>query len=79
MVISDAVTGLGLGERIGPWLHGGVFCPVYVAAFVAEQGQSLRDMIGGRLWPWILADVHQRTGPFLLSQVQTTIVSGHAR
>ncbi|KAL4879333.1 alpha/beta-hydrolase [Aspergillus karnatakaensis] len=56
MVISAAATGLGLEERMQAGRPGGVVCLVYVAAFVTERGRSLRDMIGGQLWPWMMVD-----------------------
>ncbi|PLB47688.1 alpha/beta-hydrolase [Aspergillus steynii IBT 23096] len=55
MVISAAATGLGFQERQKAGKPGGVICLVYVAAFVAERGKNLRDMVGGQLWPWMLS------------------------
>ncbi|RAK78249.1 alpha/beta hydrolase [Aspergillus fijiensis CBS 313.89] len=54
MVISAASTGLGLEERTQAGKSGGVIRLVYMAAFVAPRGRSLKDMINGELWPWML-------------------------
>ncbi|PYI03088.1 alpha/beta-hydrolase [Aspergillus sclerotiicarbonarius CBS 121057] len=56
MVISTAAAGLGLEERSKAGKPGGVIVLVYMAAFVAERGKNLRDLIGGRLWSWMLTD-----------------------
>ncbi|KAJ6086400.1 alpha/beta-hydrolase [Penicillium canescens] len=52
-VASGAAAGLGLDERAKRGKLGGVVRIVYIAAFVAERGKNLRDMLGGELWPWM--------------------------
>ncbi|KAI9035553.1 alpha/beta hydrolase [Aspergillus affinis] len=56
MVISATCTDLGFQERQDAGKPGGVICLVYMAAFVAERGKNLKDMVGGQLWPWMLVD-----------------------
>ncbi|KAG8672768.1 hypothetical protein FPOAC2_06172 [Fusarium poae] len=53
LVGANAVKGLGYHQRCEQGLPGGVIMYVYMAAFVAPVGASIRQMLGGEFLPWM--------------------------
>ncbi|CEI62218.1 hypothetical protein FVEN_g10284 [Fusarium venenatum] len=53
LVGANAVKGLGYHQRREQGLPGGVIMYVYMAAFVAPIGASIRQMFGGEFLPWM--------------------------
>lgn len=56
---SAAMKGLSKTERRAQGKRGGLIGVVYLCAFVAPEGKSLKDMIGGEFTPWQKPDVSQ--------------------
>lgn len=57
LVGANAVKGLGYRQRRDQGLPGGVIMYVYMTAFVAPVGASIKQMLGGEHLPWMMADV----------------------
>lgn len=53
LVGQNAVSGLGYKQRKAQGKKGGIIMLVYLAAFVAPKGATLKQMLGGRFLPWI--------------------------
>lgn len=75
IVISAAATGMGLEERSRFGKPGGVVFLVFMAAIVAPRGKSLRDVIGGQLWPWMLVQVSRN--PLRFGKSSLTAMQGN--
>jgi hypothetical protein len=54
---SVAARGQSKTERKSPGLKGGVIGLVFIAALLAPEGASLRDMVGGKFHPWVQVNV----------------------
>ncbi|KAF2966766.1 hypothetical protein GQX73_g6790 [Xylaria multiplex] len=52
LVVSNAVDGLGLRQRISKGLNGGVITILYLAAFAIPSKTSLLAAVGGSYLPW---------------------------
>jgi hypothetical protein len=52
-------------ERQATGKKGGVVLQVYIAAFIAPQGLSLLQIVGGQHAPWVIRDVSLFGVPFL--------------
>lgn len=50
---SVAARGQSKTERKSRGLKGGVIGLVFIAALLAPEGASLRDMVGGKFHPWV--------------------------
>lgn len=57
LVGQNAVEGLGAAQRAKAGKKGGVLIFVYLAAFVAPKGASIKGMLGGQYLPWMKFDV----------------------
>jgi hypothetical protein len=53
----SAATGLMRPQREKEGKKGGIVAQIYIAAFVALEGQSLLGLNGGKHAPWVLEDV----------------------
>lgn len=58
LVGAGAVEGLGYAQRSAVGLEGGVIMLVYMTAFVAPKGKSLKDLLGGTWLPWMKFNVY---------------------
>ncbi|KAL4944496.1 hypothetical protein BDV06DRAFT_233188 [Aspergillus oleicola] len=54
IVGASAVEGLGYAQRSKAGIPGGVVMVVWMSSFVARNGQSLLDLLGGNWLPWML-------------------------
>ncbi|KAI0536372.1 hypothetical protein GGR58DRAFT_514603 [Xylaria digitata] len=52
LVVSNAVEGLGLKQRISKGLKGGIITMLYLAAFAIPSKTSLLTAVGGSYLPW---------------------------
>lgn len=52
-----AAKGLSKSERRSEGRQGGVIGLVFVAAFLAREGDSLRSALGGKFDPWVIENV----------------------
>jgi hypothetical protein len=57
IVGAGAVERLGYAQRSSAGLQGGVIMVVWMAAFVAPKGKSIKNMLGGTWLPWMLFKV----------------------
>jgi pimeloyl-ACP methyl ester carboxylesterase len=57
LVGQNAVEGLGRKQRQAAGERGGVINFVYLAAFVAPQGVSIKEMLSGQFLPWMKFNV----------------------
>jgi hypothetical protein len=57
MVGSGAVKGVEYAQRVKDGEKGGVIMLVFMSAFVAPKGSSVRDMLGGQWLPWFVIKV----------------------
>lgn len=57
LVGQNALEGLGCKQRQAGGKKGGVIIFVYLAAFVAPKGASIKAMLGGQFLPWMQVDV----------------------
>ncbi|EKG15210.1 hypothetical protein MPH_07544 [Macrophomina phaseolina MS6] len=57
LVGQNAVEGLGYKQRQAAGKKGGVIQFVYLAAFVAPKGATIKQMLGGQFLPWMKFEV----------------------
>jgi pimeloyl-ACP methyl ester carboxylesterase len=57
LVGQNALMGLGLKQRQAIGKKGGVTIFIYLAAFVAPKGATIKAMLGGQFLPWMKFDV----------------------
>ena len=60
LVGQNAVEGLGYKQRAAAGKKGGVIMFVYLTAFVAPKGATIKAMLGGNFLPWMKFDVSTR-------------------
>ena len=60
LVGQNAVEGLDRKQRHAAGKKGGVINFVYMAAFVAPKGATIKEMLGGQFLPWMKFDVRSR-------------------
>ncbi|KAF4311938.1 hypothetical protein GTA08_BOTSDO12061 [Botryosphaeria dothidea] len=53
LVGQNAVEGLGYKQRAAAGKKGGVILLVYLTAFVAPKGATIKQMLGGQFLPWM--------------------------
>ena len=49
-----AAKGLSVAERRAAGHTGGILGLIFISGFVAQEGQTLLDSIGGRYAPWVI-------------------------
>lgn len=56
VVAPAAAVGLSKNERVAQGLKGGVIGLILISGVITNEGQSLRDAVGGELAPWLIQD-----------------------
>ncbi|KAK7995992.1 hypothetical protein PG991_015459 [Apiospora marii] len=62
LIAGNAVRGRDYASRQAAGKKGGVIQTIYLAAFMCPEGASLKDLMGGSFFPWMIAENGMVTG-----------------